>query len=203
MPDVALFGQEWHGPDEVAIFSATSDDYRVQLAQLLPPGRAWTRRTESALQTLLGALGDTFYRAEQRAYQLFAEAIPSTTDEMIDEWEAFAGLPGACDTNPPTLLADRQAVLVARLTSQQPPRAVYILALAAAMGYPDAELTRYHDPFLCTSPCNHAVQEQGGFWTNAYLLIAHGTGANDSALRCAVLDAWPEHGQIFFDFTTP
>lgn len=56
------------------------------LLQLLPRGAAWARSLDGTLGTLLEALAGELERIEDRALQLLRESLPSTVEELVDEW---------------------------------------------------------------------------------------------------------------------
>ncbi|WP_282265909.1 putative phage tail protein [Stenotrophomonas sp. PS02298] len=110
-------------------------DYREQMQALLPQGAAWPRNRGAVLTAVLGALAQEFARIDARARQLINEAIPSSTSEMLADWERVAGLPDNCSG----LLAEGQQArrddLVSKLISQGGQSREYFQSLAAAMGF--------------------------------------------------------------------
>lgn len=108
--------------------------YRRQLQALLPPGAAWSRDPDGRLAALLGAWAAEFARLDARAARLAREAVPTTTLELLADWEAAAGLPDPCVPPPQTQSARRDA-LVARLRTRGGQRAGYYEAVAAGLGY--------------------------------------------------------------------
>lgn len=114
----------------------SGSDYRDQMQALLPHGAAWPRHRGAVLTVVLGALAQEFARIDARARQLIAEAIPTTTSEMLADWERVAGLPDNCSG----LLAEGQQArrddLVSKLISQGGQSREYFRDMAAAMGFP-------------------------------------------------------------------
>lgn len=111
-----------------------SSQYATQWLQLMPRGRAWTRSLTSVLYLLGLALAEEFARIHLRAEKLVLEALPNTTDELLPEWEAFAGLPDPCN---PLVQSRRERLqaLHARLTDIGGASPERYLRLASALGY--------------------------------------------------------------------
>ncbi len=112
----------------------TSKQYLRQLQALLPPGAAWTRQTDATLTKLLQGLADELARVDARCEQLVKEMDPRTVSEMISEWESDYGLPDSC-TGQLATLAERRAVLAARVSAIGAASPAYFIALAASIGY--------------------------------------------------------------------
>ncbi len=108
--------------------------YREQLGALLPRGRAWPRDEGSTLMRLLHAEADELARIDARAADLFEEVDVRTALELLGDWERVAGLPDACVPAPDSI-AERQAAVLARLTSVGGQTRAYYIELAASIGY--------------------------------------------------------------------
>lgn len=121
----------------------TAETYGQQLAQLLPPGTAWTQEPDSNLQRLLTALGASLARAHQRSDELFRETDPRQTYELLERWEAVLGLPDACSIEGSQTVRERVQAVVARLIASGGQSRAYFIALSAAFGYSDATVSEY------------------------------------------------------------
>lgn len=125
--------------------SFTADQYREQLKALLPPGRAFPRERGTTLHGLLDAMAQELARLDARADRLTFEAVPSTTAELLADWERVAGLPDTCSG----LLADtqqgRRNDLVSKLVSRGGQSIAYFKEVAAALGF-DIEIEEFR-PF--------------------------------------------------------
>jgi uncharacterized protein YmfQ (DUF2313 family) len=126
--------------------SYTADQYRDHLKALLPPGRALPRERGSNLDALLDALAQELARLDARAERLPVEAVPSTTTELLSDWEAAAGLPDNCSGSLPETQQGRRNDLVSKLVSQGGQSAAYFIELAAALGF-EVEIEEFR-PFL-------------------------------------------------------
>lgn len=113
----------------------TRDQYRQQLKALLPPGKALPREPGTTLDALLDAMAAELVRIDDRADDLIDEAIPSTTSELLADWERVAGLPDPCVADQVQNRAQRRAALVSKLASRGGQSAAYFIAVAAALGF--------------------------------------------------------------------
>ncbi|ATG74320.1 hypothetical protein AN401_11780 [Zobellella denitrificans] len=111
----------------------TAVDYQRAALALLPPGAAWSRDEEGTLGLLLLGLNEGLARVDADAARLVAELVPERAFMLLEEWEAFAGLP-ECDLGT-ELVRDRQAAVAAKLTMTGSLNANYYRALAAGYGY--------------------------------------------------------------------
>nr|WP_244191863.1 putative phage tail protein [Komagataeibacter swingsii] len=83
----------------------------------------------------------TYERNSTRAANLITDAFPSTTLELLTEWEATLGLPDPCAGTSPTI-QQRRAQVVARLTDNGGGSVACYVAFAAALGF-DITITEY------------------------------------------------------------
>lgn len=90
----------------------TAEAYAGMLGQLLPPGKLW-RLAGSFLASVLLGSADELARVDQRVGDLLDEADPSTTVELLPEYERELELPAA-----PSIL-ERQGNIVGRLVKRQ------------------------------------------------------------------------------------
>jgi uncharacterized protein YmfQ (DUF2313 family) len=118
-----------------ATASASAEAYRTCLQALLPQGLAWPRRPDAVLTRLLAAWADEFARVDGRATGLIAEAVPSTTTELLADWERVVGLPDACSTEVDTTLEARRQTLVAMLVRPVGATRDFWVSQAARQGY--------------------------------------------------------------------
>jgi len=114
---------------------ATSADYLHLLQQLLPTGGAWPRAAGATLTRLLNAFGYGLATAHNRALDAIEEADPTTTTELLSDWERVAGLPDACTAAVAPTVQERRAVLVARLTGRGGQSRQFFIDVAAALGF--------------------------------------------------------------------
>lgn len=132
-------------------------DYLNQLLALQPPGSALPTDTDSVWVRLLGALGLSFGRVEERADDLVTESDPRTCNDMLADWERVCGLPAECMPRDAvnTLQVRRAAIVnvLNRLGGQTP---AYFRRLAAIAGV-ETDVVEYR-PFLAgLSACGETL----------------------------------------------
>jgi len=198
MPIVELYGDADNESFEETELDVIADDYLAVLQDLLPPGPAWTRRDDATLTKLLRAIGYEALRVERAAQQLLSEAIPSETQELLDDWEAFLALPELCG-EAPTELADRQAALVAKLRQRLSPKPSTFIAIAEALGYSAVSVRLEGNPFTCISNCNATLR--GAYWIYTWTLVVDDHNANDGTLECIARRLSPQHTTMLIEYT--
>lgn len=172
------WGQEWGGS-----LDGPAQDYVTVLLQLLPNGFAWAIKQDPFFLALLRGLSREAARVEGRAIDLIAEADPRTTTELLSDWERVYALPEKCGT-PPATIEGRRAALHAKMSARSVGNVPFFLELAANLGFPDAQVHRMYEPFVCTSECTDALYGVEGYWVNTFLLLPNDTNENDGTLRC-------------------
>lgn len=113
----------------------TAADYLEQLKTLLPPGQAFPRESGTTLHSLLDGMSIELARVDGRGEALPIEANPSTTSEMLSDWERVAGLPDKCSGVLEETLQGRKNALLAKLSSTGGQSAGYFIELAGVLGY--------------------------------------------------------------------
>jgi uncharacterized protein YmfQ (DUF2313 family) len=191
--------------------------YSAQQVALQPPGKIFPSDGSPLLFTLYDAFGACFARAHARLLDLFEEADPRSTTEMIDEWERLLGLPDACmqPGQVLTLQARRKRVHQKLVEGGGQSRAFYT-ALAELLGY---EITIVEfGPFICgLSRCGDTI---GGADSDRFywkvkvagprvIYFRTGTsqcgdslGTIDRAvdLECILNEAKPAHSRLVFAY---
>lgn len=116
-------------------------DFLAALQALMPRGRAWQRSTDAVQTKVLAGLAPSYERQTARANYLLIDAFPSTTYELLPEWESTLGLPDPC-AGPAPSIPLRRAQVIARLTNQGGSSVTQLIAFAAALGY-TVSITQY------------------------------------------------------------
>ena len=109
-------------------------DYARAFLSLLPFGRAWSRDPDALPTQVVGAMMPTYERQTDSAANLLVDAFPSTTVDLLPEWEATLGLPDPCAGESPTL-QQRQAQVLARFLDTGGASLAYFVSFAATLGY--------------------------------------------------------------------
>jgi len=113
----------------------TAADYLEQLKTLLPPGQAFPREAGTTLHDLLDGMSIELARVDSRGEALPIEANPSSTNELLPDWERVAGLPDKCSGVLEETLQGRKSALLTKLTSTGGQSPGYFIQLAASLGY--------------------------------------------------------------------
>ncbi len=191
--------------------SRSADQYTRMLQGLLPRGAAWTRDSAAKLTQLLAGMAVELSRLDARGDDLINEALPDTTLELLDRWEAVAGLPGEC-TGPLETIEQRRAALVMRLATVGAQSRQYFIDLAASLGY-SVTITEF-SPFQVGSSAGDELT--GGDWLHAWRVNAPETtvrafiaGASagealqtwgNALLECAISRVKPAHTVLIFGY---
>ena len=93
------------------------DAYRDQLHALLPSGRAWPEETGTTLDLLVQAIAARLAEVDLSGSHLLDEIRPSTTLDLLPDWERVAGLPDIC-SRLGTTIAGRRASLLEKLVTK-------------------------------------------------------------------------------------
>lgn len=97
--------------------AVTLQAWVAALQAMLPPGRAFTRESDSVLTKVLSAIAAMFLATQLKLEALLEQADPRRATSMLSDWERCLGLPDHC-TPAGQQLADRQRAAFQRLTEQ-------------------------------------------------------------------------------------
>jgi len=114
----------------------TRDDYVILLKRLLPSGLAWPREQTTYMHKLLEALSEEFARLDVRAgVDLINEMDPTTTTELLPDYERLVELPDDLQTELSASLEQRRKDIVRKLTTGGGQAPAFFVEIAAAFGY--------------------------------------------------------------------
>ena len=163
-----------------------------------------------------GDAAPSLTRVHQRADALMRELDPRTTTELINRWERLCGLPDECIPAGTQTLRQRQQRLDAKVNLAGGINEDFYLAQLAALGRPDATITRYDkSTFTCSSACTDAVNapEWRYYWQVNMPAATNTTWMTcgdpcDSALRiwgdtvveCVLNKLCPSHTYVIFKY---
>lgn len=109
--------------------------YTRLLKRLLPRGKAWLAEPGSDLEKLLEGTAVELERVDDRAsIDLLNEADPSTTNELITDWERVTGIPDGCIVQETTLPKRREQVL-SKLSARGGQSPQFFIDLAEQLGF--------------------------------------------------------------------
>jgi uncharacterized protein YmfQ (DUF2313 family) len=129
--------------------------YLHALQNILLKGKAWIRDESSRITQLLTGIAQEFARIDTRIDQVLDEADPRTTVELLDNWEAFAGLPDPCVVTDQSY-QQRIAALVAKLLMLGGQSRQYFIDIAMNLGYTGITVNPL-DPMRCSDPCTDSL----------------------------------------------
>lgn len=117
------------------------EQYRELLTSLLPPGPAW----DGKFPLITGA-ADHLAAVHQQADALaFVETDPKQTVHLLPRYESISGLPDSCSIDGTQTIRERQQRLDAKINTAGGINEEFYLQQLAALGYPDATITRYYN----------------------------------------------------------
>lgn len=111
----------------------TLAQYTGALKNLLPRGRVWSRENTGIQHGLIEGLAKSFHQMDKDAVQLLIEAFPSTTTDLLDEWNETVGIPDPCFGAPESIEQNRQYI-VAKLIADGGQTVNYYKSIAASLG---------------------------------------------------------------------
>jgi len=193
----------------------TAGDLLSAFQQLLPRGRAWPREPAAVQTQTLATLMPTFQRLTARAANLLVDAFPSTTVELLPEWQATLGLPDPC-AGPSPALAQEQAQVVARFIAGGGQSIAYFTAFAATLGY-DITITQFAPFRVGVSTVGSPLY--GDAWAFAWQVNAPNVTVDffvvgnsqigsplqaftNTVLECELARLSPAHTTVIFNFVS-
>lgn len=164
-----------------AIVDVVHYRYAKVLTDLLPPGRALTRREDTVLGRLLRGLGMELSRAQRRSRRFFADCDPATSLAALEWWEILLGLP---DCEVPTTIEDRRKVAAIKYAAAagHDQSLDFWTELFAKLGY-DFTLFKFSDQEMtCEDDCLDTLLDN--WQLLLWFIVEH--GAQDGLLECRV-----------------
>lgn len=124
----------------------SSADFLEQFKRLLPPGAAWDIQKDSIMEKFFHSFADEASEINCRTQGLFTEANPSTTFELLPDWEDAVIVQDSCLADQPQgSVGERRAAVVAALQRPTGQSRQFYIDLAASLGF-DIEIIE-HCPF--------------------------------------------------------
>lgn len=112
----------------------TAANFLAAMQALLPRGRVWPRDADAVQTQVLSGLAPCYERQTARANYLLIDSFPSTTYELLPEWESTLGLPDPCAGAAPTI-PQRRSQVIARFTNIGGASIPYFIGFAESLGY--------------------------------------------------------------------
>lgn len=131
----------------------SGDDYADAFLKLLPSGQAWPKTPDSTLESVTAGLARYWGTVDARAADLLEqESDPRKTIEILSDWERAWGLPDPCLQEPQTI-AERQRVLVQRMTLLGAQSRNWFKEVASWVGYDDITIDEFSPWIVGISRC--------------------------------------------------
>lgn len=111
------------------------EKYKQLLINLLPMGRLWQLKEQPTFEKTLKSTAQELCRVDDRVKQMLIEVDPRTTDEALDQWEGFLGIPDEC-TPEVQSPSERQIQITQKLTNIGGLSKTFYEFIAAQLGFP-------------------------------------------------------------------
>jgi len=191
-----------------------ASDFLSALQSLMPRGLAWPRDSASVMAQVEAGLAPTWVRLVQQDNNLLVDAFPSTSVQLLPEWEAALGLPDPCAGVSPTIQL-RQKQVVARFAGSGGQSIPYFTQYAGLLGY--AVTVTEFAPFRFGQN-TFGTPLYGAPWAFAWQVNAptfslerfrFGVDAfgeplaywNNNVLQCELQSCAPAHTILLFDYS--
>lgn len=193
-----------------------ASDFLTALQALMPRGLAWPRDPTSVMAQVEAGLAPTWQRHTEQNNNLLVDAFPSTSVQLLPEWEAALGLPDPCAGPAPTIAA-RQAQVVARFAGSGGQSVPYFIQYAALLGY-TVTVTEYVASRVGQSRVGQSISRLGPQWSFAWQINAPLNTVTQSragyarageplaswgneVLECEISELIPAHTTIIFAYS--
>jgi uncharacterized protein YmfQ (DUF2313 family) len=175
----------------------TADQIAYQLAKLAPPG-SLAAALASTLRKLWSAGADELVRIYGRVDALLRESHPSTTDELLAEWEAEYALPDPCVTATQSE-AERRAAVISRHSGVGGATPQYFRDLAARFG---VTITIVEDHPFEVGRDGMGDGIGGDEWAFVWEVTAPASTstANRELIECVFERLMPAHVEVIFHY---
>lgn len=151
------------------------ESYLNAALQLLPIGFAWNRALDSNFAKLLTPRAEQLEVVNTLAHRLIDERLLSNAFLLLDDWEAFYGLPECSEIN---TIETRRAALVAKDNEVGSFNKYYLEELAKQNGYAIKVIAHY--PHHCMRDCIYPLYPQ----ENAWRVFIYATSSNIRNMSC-------------------
>lgn len=196
---------------QITVPRPTLEDFQRQTQALLPAGRFWNPNSDSVIGRIIGVLaGERLSRHTQALAVLDTESVPTTSVQLLADWEQASGLPDPCIAAPSTL-AQRWQALADVWFADHPPTPANMVAWALQAGW-NISIREQTDFVADVSMAEEVVGESDFVWVVTVIgqEIIYFTadknvgddplwvGPDLSTLECVLSRAAPAHTQVYF-----
>lgn len=139
--------------------SLSPTQYLDAALKLLPIGLAWNRHPSSNLGKILAIRAEQLSQVNETAHQLVKERMLNNAFLLLEDWEAFYGLPECSEIN---TIEARRAALIAKDNEVGSFNKHYLEELAERNGYRINVVSHY--PHHCGRDCIYPLYPQENAW---------------------------------------
>lgn len=176
------------------LIPGTAEDYKRVMIALAPQGVCWPAEEDANWVKLWEALAQEYARVNGRTNDLYNEAFPDTTTELISSWERIVGLPDAF-SNPDATLEERRQAVLFKLQARGGQTVVYIEDLIATLGYEAKVINGV--PFR--ADLSHADDFLfDDTWAHIFIVVVQNPVDNPELLEGRVRSVQPAHSKSIF-----
>lgn len=112
----------------------TKEQYAIAFKQLMPLGMLFDLQDTSTFHLLILAICANYEAFDAYCDNFINEIYPTTTLELLTDWETEYGLPDEC-SQPDDTIDDRRHLLLAKYNALGGQTPAYYIELAAYLGY--------------------------------------------------------------------
>lgn len=199
--------------------SSLNQRYFGLFKKLFPRGFVWeaVHNPKSTLSKLLLALSVEFARIEERALALVRESLPTTSFELLPDWERVFRLPDECTSNQSLTIEQRRQRISQLLTTRGGQNKNFYKQLAANFGFDIGVIDVSDQPPFRAGQGRAGDRITNGTWRYAFVIQAPAdsiikfragkSSAGDrlllvqnSVLQCLIDKYKPAHTVAIFSF---
>jgi uncharacterized protein YmfQ (DUF2313 family) len=191
------------------------EQYVEIMLSMLPHGDAWPRDPNSETGQRFAAIAAEFVLIDQRNDQLLREMMPSTTVELLPDWETDHGLPDPCIVTAQTFTERRNALINKyRFIGAQDQQ--FFIDVAIDLGY-TITISEYSESIPGPQSEYEGISLAGDAWNYVWQINAEdnnivrkqvGTPTGEplstwgnEGLECALRSLAHDHRILFFTYT--
>lgn len=193
--------------------------YSKLIRKLFPRGWAWSRinESDSNLYRTLDALSVEFCRVDERARALVNEVDPTSTFELLEDWERLLGLPDSCDPEEDKTIQERRTRVLQVLTTRGGQNEQFYKELASNFGFDVDVISAEDQPPFTAGHSSAGDRLTNGNWRYAFVIKApaeflikfragQGTAGQplvkigNDTLQCLMEKHKPAHTIVLFSF---
>jgi len=141
----------------------TKEQYAEVFQKLMPRGKLFDFQDADLFYDFSLAVGENFSDFDLRCDNLLTEIYPTTTVELLNNWETEYGLPDSC-SQPDDSEETRRKLLLAKYNALGGQTPAYYISLAAYLGY-TITITEFNTFRTNINKTNDVLYGEDWMWT--------------------------------------